>query len=77
MKLKFGTGTQNWMLIHTAGSKSGFKDDFGQYAAKTIILRPFLAFFSAKRLLEMTLPWQHLRSQAIKNYLEECVIYKN
>ena len=33
------------MLIHIAGSKSGFRDDFGQYGAKTIILRPFLAFF--------------------------------
>ena len=43
--LKFGTETQNWMLIHIAGSKSGFRDDFGQYGAKTIILRPFLAFF--------------------------------
>ena len=33
------------MLIHTAGSKSGFTDDFGQYDAKTIILCPFLFFF--------------------------------
>ena len=34
------------MLIHTAGSKSGFRDDCGQYDAKNIILAHFLAFFS-------------------------------
>ena len=33
------------MLIHITVSKSGFRDDFGQYDAKTIILCPFLAFF--------------------------------
>ena len=33
------------MLIHITGSKSGFRDDFGQYDAKTIILHPFFAFF--------------------------------
>ena len=33
------------MLVHIVGSNSGFRDDFGQYDAKTIILRPFLAFF--------------------------------
>ena len=33
------------MLIHIAGSKSGFWNDFEQYGAKTIILCPFLAFF--------------------------------
>ena len=44
-ELKFGTGTQNWMLIHIAGSKSGFMYDFRQYHAKTIILRPFWGFF--------------------------------
>ena len=33
--------------------------------------------FSAKRFLDITLPWQHLRSQVIKNYLKGCVIYKN
>ena len=45
IKFKFGTGTQNWMLIHIIGSKSGFRKDFGQYETKTIILRPFLAGF--------------------------------
>ena len=74
MKLKFGTGTQNWMLIRITGSKSGFRDDFGQYDTKAIILRPFLAVFLAKRLLELALPRQHLRSQVIKNYLKDCVI---
>ena len=29
------------MLIHIAGSKGGFRDDFGQYETKTIILRHF------------------------------------
>ena len=33
------------MLIHIAGSKSGFRENFGQYGAKTIVLRPFLEFF--------------------------------
>ena len=42
---KFGTGTQNWILIHIAGSKSGFRDDLGQYEAKTIFLCSFSAFF--------------------------------
>ena len=58
------------MLILIFGSKSGFGDDFGQSDTRTIILRRFLA----KRLLEIALPWQHLRSQVIKNYLKGCVI---
>ena len=33
------------MLIHIASSKSGFRDDFGQYDTKTIILCPFLVDF--------------------------------
>ena len=28
IKLRFGTGTQNWMLIHITGSKSGFRDNY-------------------------------------------------
>ena len=48
IKFKFGTGTQNWMQIHIAISESGFRDDFGQYGAKTVILRPFLALFRPK-----------------------------
>ena len=70
IKLKFGTETQNWMLILILGSKSGFRDDFGQYDTKTIILRRFFA----KRLLEIVLPWQDVRFQVIKNYLKGCVI---
>ena len=70
IKLKFGTGIQNRMLILIFGSKGGFGDNFGQYDTKTIILRRFLA----KRLLEILLPWQHPMSQVIKNYLKECVI---
>ena len=66
IKLKFGIGSQNWMLIFIFGSKSGRGDDFGQHDTKTIISRRFLA----KRLLEIALPWQHLRSQVIKG----CVI---
>ena len=50
--VKYGAGTQNWMLIRIAGSKSGFRDDFGQYDTKPIILRRFLV----KRLLEIALP---------------------
>ena len=56
------------MLILIFGSKSGFEDDFGQYDTKTIILRRFLA----QRLLDIAVPWQHLRSQMIKNYLKGC-----
>ena len=48
IKFKFGTGTQNWMQIHVAISESGFRDDFGQHGAKTVILRPFLALFRPK-----------------------------
>ena len=59
------------MLIPIFGSKSDFGDDFGQSDTKTIILRLFLA----KRLLDIALPWQHLRSQVIKNYLEGCVMH--
>ena len=38
IKLKFGTGIQNWMLILIFGSKSDLGNDFGQYDTKTIIL---------------------------------------
>ena len=58
------------MLILIFGSKSGVGEDFGQSDTKTIILLRFLA----KRLLEIALPWQHLRSQVIKTYLKGCVI---
>ena len=58
------------MLILIFGSKSGLGEDFGQYDTKTIILRRFLS----EHLLEIALPWQHLRSQVIKNYLKGCVI---
>ena len=68
--LDFGTEIQNWMLILIFGSKSGFGAHFRQYDTKTIILRRFLA----KRLLEIALPWQHLRSQVLKNYLKGYVI---
>ena len=59
------------MLILIFGSKRGFWDDFGQSDTKTIILHRFLA----KRLLEIALPWQHLRPQVIINYLG--VLYVN
>ena len=71
IKLRFDTEIQNWMLILIFGSKSGFGDDFGQYDTKTIILRRSLA----KHLLEIALPWQHLRSQVIKSYLKGCIMY--
>ena len=45
--------------------KSGFGNDFGENDTKTVILR---------RFLEIALPWQHQRSQVIKNYLKGCVI---
>ena len=33
------------MPIHIGGSKSGFRDDFGECDAKTITLHPFWSFF--------------------------------
>ena len=45
IKLKFGTGIQNWMLILIFDSKNGLVDDFGHYDTETIILCPFLVFF--------------------------------
>ena len=45
-------------------------------AQKNIILRLFLAFFSAKRLFEIALPWQYIRSQVIKNYVKGCAVSK-
>ena len=51
------------MLILIFGSKSGFGDDLGQYDTN------FMSLLD-KRLLEIVLPWQHLRSQVIKNYLK-------
>ena len=76
IKLKFGTGIQNWMLILISGSKSGFGDDFGQYDTKTIILHPFLALFLAKRLLEIALSWQHLSPGNQKLLERECYMLK-
>ena len=70
IKIKFDTGIQNWMLILIFGSKSVLGDNFRPYDTKTIILPRFLA----KRLLEIALPWQHLRSQVIKSYLKVGVI---
>ena len=73
IKLIFDTTIQIWTLILIFGSKSGFEDDFGQYNdTKPVNLPRFLA----KRLLEIALPWQHLRSQVVKNYLKRCVIRK-
>ena len=61
------------MLILIFGSKSGFGDDFGQYDTKTIILRRFLA----KRLLEIALSWQHLRSPGGQKLFERvCYMLK-
>ena len=71
--LTVDTGIQNTMLILIFGSKRGLGDDFGQYDTKTIILHRLLA----KRLLEIALPQQHLRSPVIKNYLKGCVNTKS
>ena len=68
IKLKFGTGIQNWILILIFASKSGLGDDFGQYDTKTIILRRSFA----KRLLEIVLPWQHLRCHDQKLFERVC-----
>ena len=45
IKLKCGTGIQNWVLSLIFDSKSSFGDEFGQYDTKPNILCPFLVFF--------------------------------
>ena len=56
VKLKFGTGTQNWMLILILSSKGGFGDDFGQYDTKSIILRRFFGQTSLRNSVAMATP---------------------
>ena len=56
IKLKFGTETQNWMLILILGSKSGFGDDFRQYDTKTIILRRFFGQTPLRNSVAMATP---------------------
>ena len=56
IKLKFGTGTRNWMLVLILGSKSGFGDDFGQYDTKTIILCHILAKTPLRNSVAMATP---------------------
>ena len=56
IKLKFGTGIQNWMLILISGSKSDFRDDFGQYDTKTIVLRPFFGQTTFRNSVAMATP---------------------
>ena len=56
-KLKFGIETQNWMLILILGSKSGLRDDFGQYNTKTIILcRSFFGQTPLRNSIAMATP---------------------
>ena len=56
IKLKFGIGIQNWMLILIFGSKSGLGDDFGQYDTKTIILRLFFGQTPLRNSIAMATP---------------------
>ena len=56
IKLKFGTGIQNWMLSLIFGSKSGFGEDFGQYDTKTIILRPLFGQTDLRNSVVMATP---------------------
>ena len=56
IKLKVGTGVQNWMLILSLGSKSSFGDDFGQYDTKIIILRPFISQTFLRNSIVMATP---------------------
>ena len=51
-------------------SKVNSWNDYEQCDTKTIILGHFLV----EHLLEKALPWQHLKSQMIKNHLRLCVI---
>ena len=44
------------MLIHITGSKSGFRDDFGQYDTKTIILPRFLGQMPLRNSVFMATP---------------------
>ena len=56
IKLKFGTGVQNWMLILIFGSKSAFEDAFEQYDTKTIILRPLFRQTPLRNSIVMATP---------------------
>ena len=56
IKLKFGTETQNWMLILILSSESGFGDDFGQYDTKPIILRRFFGQAPLRNSVAMATP---------------------
>ena len=56
IKLKFGTWSQNWMLILILCSKGGFGDDFGQYDTKTIILRHFVGQMLLRNNIAMAVP---------------------
>ena len=67
------------MLIHIVGSKSGFRDDFGEYdgyhyfTTETIILRPFLAFFGQAPLRNSIAMAAPKIPGDQKNYLKGCV----
>ena len=45
IKLKFGTGTQNWMLIHIAGSKVDLGTISDNMAQKPLFYDQFWRFF--------------------------------
>ena len=63
---------KNWMLILIFGQKVVWETISDNMKQELL----FYVSFLARRLLDITLPWQHLRSQVIKNYLKGCDILK-
>ena len=56
IKLKFDKWIENWMLILIFGSKSGFRDDFGQHDTKTVILCPLFGQMPLRNSIVMATP---------------------
>ena len=56
IKLKFGTETQNWMMILILSSKSGFGDDFGQYDTKPLFYVLFFGLTLPRNSVAMAPP---------------------
>ena len=61
------------MLIHIAGSKSGFSDDFGQYGAKPLFYAHFWRFFG-QTPLRNSVAMATSKIPGNQNYLKGCVI---
>ena len=70
IKLKFDTGTQNWMLIHIADSKSGFRDNFEQYDEKNYYFMSMFGQMPLRNCAAMATP----KIPGDQKLFERCVI---